>query len=68
MCRRWSNGVKGERFLGNISRLEVHDLDWETQECQIDRIIQSERDIGFRSPDSARFRGYAPCPFCMKAG
>ena len=68
MCRRWSNGTKGERFLGNISRLEVHDLDRETPECLIDRIIQSDRDIGFQSPDAARFRGYSPCSFCMKAG
>ena len=68
MGRRWSNGMNGEQYLGNITRLEVHDLDRESPECQIDRIIQTDRDVGFRSPDAARFRGYSPCEFCMKAG
>lgn len=68
MCRRWSSGTKGERYLGNITRLEIHDLDRETPDCQIDRITATHRDLGFTSPDAAKLRGYAPCGFCLGGG
>lgn len=57
--------MSGERFLGNLDKLEVHDLDQETEECGIDRIIYGDRETPFRSASEARSRGYSLCEFCF---
>jgi hypothetical protein len=39
--RRWTGRMNGERYLGNTSKTEVHDLDNEqtgANKCQIDEI------------------------------
>lgn len=56
MARR-SNG---KRFLGNESAMEIHDLDNERSECEIDAIIAAGADVYF-DPDSlaqAHSEGY----------
>lgn len=39
--------MNGEQFLGNTSKKEVHDLDRETVNCQIDEIIAAGHDTPF---------------------
>ena len=65
MPRRFRGTMSGERFLGDLDRLEVHDLDHETEECGVDRIIFTDRETPFHSVSEARSRGYAPCQFCF---
>ena len=39
MARRWTGNMNGEQYLGNTNKMEVHDLDNEKTNCQIDEII-----------------------------
>jgi hypothetical protein len=43
----------GKRYLGNTNTMEVHDLNNETPQCQIDEIIANGHAVGFR-PDTLR--------------
>ena len=45
MARRFNGNMKDERYLANTSssKLEVHDLDNEKTNCQIDSIISIVR-------------------------
>lgn len=55
------------RFLGNKSKREVHDLQRETRQCQIDEILRAGHAVGF-SPDTlaqARSEGYDNCAYCI---
>jgi hypothetical protein len=65
MPRRWKGSLNGERFLGNLDKLEVHDLDRETPSCRIDEIIAGDREMPFRLAVEARSRGYAACRHCI---
>lgn len=54
MTRRWSVNMDGEKYLGNINKKGVHDLDNEdTSEsgCQIDEIISTGHDRPYNSFD-----------------
>jgi len=46
MARRYRGNMNGERYLANTSpsKLEVHDLDNEKTNCQIDEIIRAGHD------------------------
>lgn len=68
MPRRFRGTMSGERFLGDLDKLEVHDLGHETEECDIDKNIHTERETPFRSVSEARSRGYAHCGYCMPDG
>jgi len=59
----------GVRFLGNSSpsHKEVHDLNNEKTNCQIDEILRARNAVGFR-PDTnaqARSEGYDNCAYCI---
>ena len=66
MTRRWSKGMAGEKYLGNKEKKEVHNLEAEKPECNIEQIIQAEYDIAFRTIDDAHDQGYSHCPYCME--
>jgi hypothetical protein len=60
--------MNGERYLGNTSSKEVHDLDNEdtaTNGCQINEIIAAEHDKPFASLSTATNDGYKTCDKCL---
>lgn len=67
MARRHTGHMNGERYLANASptKMEVHDLDSEKSQCQIDEIIAAGNDRPFTSLDAARAKGYDNCAYCI---
>jgi hypothetical protein len=67
MARRHSGHMNGERYLANASpsKREVHDLDQETPQCQINAIIAAGHDRPFTSLEAARAQGYDNCAYCL---
>lgn len=66
--RRWTGNMNGERYLGNTSKTEVHDLDNEqmgANKCQIDEIIRAGHDKPFTSLNAAHSAGYDNCAYCL---
>jgi hypothetical protein len=60
--------MNGERYLGNTSTKEVHDLDKEDTNkngCQIDEIIAAGNDTPFDSLAAAYAKGYDNCAKCV---
>lgn len=58
-----------KRYLGNSNaeHMEVHDLQHEVPQCQIDEIISAGNAVVFE-PDSleqAHDEGYDNCAFCL---
>jgi len=70
MARRYGYPLRGNRYCGNTSKREVHDLDSEDTKrdgCQIDEIIGAGHARTF-SPDTlaqAKSEGYDPCDKCL---
>jgi hypothetical protein len=69
MARRYRGNMNGERYLANTSpsKLEVHDLDNEKTNCQIDEIIRAGHDKPYTSLASAHADGYDNCAYCIGA-
>jgi hypothetical protein len=68
MARRWRGNMNGEKYLGNINKKEVHDLDNEDTNangCQIDEIIRAGNDRPFTSLAPAHAEGYDNCAKCL---
>ena len=65
MARRRTGHMSGERYLGNTSKREVHDLDNEKTNCQIDEIIKAGNDKPFDSLVAAHNAGYDNCAYCI---
>ncbi|MGK7391843.1 MAG: hypothetical protein ACNS60_15940 [Candidatus Cyclobacteriaceae bacterium M2_1C_046] len=65
MVRRYTGNTNGEAFLGNTNKKEVHDLDYEKVNCQIDEIIDAGYDKPFASIEEAFQEGYERCYWCM---
>lgn len=63
--RRYSGNMNGERYLGNRNKKEVHDLDQEETNCQIDEIIDAGNDQPYNSLQSARNDGHDNCAYCL---
>lgn len=53
------------RYLGNTNTKEVHDLHRETEQCQIDSIIEACHDKGFAALADAAAEGYDNCGHCL---
>jgi hypothetical protein len=53
--------MNGERYCGNTDKKEVHDLDNEKTNCQIDEIIAAGHDKPFKTLDEAHRAGYDNC-------
>jgi hypothetical protein len=67
MARRFTGNMSGERYLANASasKLEVHDLDNEKSQCQIDEISKAGHDRPFNSLSTAQAQGYDNCAYCI---
>ena len=67
MARRYTGKMNGERFLANASpsKMEVHDLDNEKSQCQIDEIIRSGHERPYTTLSAARAAGYDNCAYCI---
>lgn len=63
--RRYRGNMNGERYLGNVNEMEVHDLDNETAQCQIDEIIAAKHDRPYNSLITARSAGFDNCHWCI---
>lgn len=67
MSRRYNGNMNGERFLANTSwsKREVHDLDNEKVDCQVDEIVGAKHDKPYTSLDVAHQDGYDNCAHCI---
>ena len=65
MARTWRGHMRGERYCGNTSTKEVHDLDNEKTQCQIDEIITAGHDKPFNSLQAAHNAGYDNGHYCL---
>ena len=55
------------RYLGNMNKMEVHDLEIEKVQCQIQEIKNARHDVR-SSPDTleeAHEKGYDNCAYCI---
>ena len=67
MSRRSGPPTFGSRFLGNTNKMEVHDLDAENVQCQIDEIIAANHAVTF-NPDelsNANSSSFDNCHYCI---
>lgn len=64
MGRRYF-GNNGERYCGNTKSREVHDLDNERANCQIDEIIRAGHARPFATAGEAARAGYDKCSHCL---
>ena len=67
MTRRYTGNMHGEQFLANVSKdkLEVHDLDNEQVNCQIDEIIRAHHEKPYNTLAAAKPDGFDPCKWCL---
>lgn len=65
MARRHRGNMRGERYLGNTRTKEVHDLDNEKVNCQIEEIIRAGNDTPFHSLSMAHAQGFDNCAYCL---
>lgn len=65
MARRHKLPLCGVRLCGNTATKEVHDLDKETVQCQIDEIVASGNAFPFKSLEKAHQLGYDKCHYCI---
>ena len=67
MVRRLGPPTFGSRFLGNTNKMEVHDLDAETVQCQIDEILAADHAVAFEPDDlsTAHASGFDNCHYCV---
>jgi hypothetical protein len=63
--RRYTGNMKGERYLANKNTMEVHDLDNEKTNCQIDKIVNRGHDQPYNSLSEAGSAGYDKCAYCF---
>lgn len=64
--RRYHWPFNGKRYIGNTNTMEVHDLDNETRNCQIDEI--KHEHVKTFTPDSldeAHRQGFDNCAYCI---
>ena len=57
--------MEGERYLGNVNTMEVHDLDNENSNCQINEIIKAGHDRPYNFLSSAHNAGFDDCYWCL---
>ena len=65
--RRYRGRMHGEQYLANSnpSKMEVHDLDNEKAQCQIDEIIAAGHERPYTSLEAAHAAGYDNCAYCI---
>lgn len=65
MARRYTGRMRGEQYLGNKHTKEVHDLDRENSNCQINEIIRAGHEQPFTTLATAYVGGYDNCAYCL---
>lgn len=67
MARRPGPPLYSNRYCGNTNKKEVHDLDNEKTNCQIDEIIAAGHARTFTPDtlDQAHKDGYDNCAYCL---
>jgi len=65
MTRRIEPPLYGAKYCGNKAKKEVHDLDNEKTQCQIDEIIRAGHATPYDTLDSAHRDGYDNCAYCI---
>jgi len=63
--RRNKGNMRGEKYCGNVHKNEIHDLDNENTNCQIDEIIRAGHDKPFTTLASAHAAGMEDCDWCL---
>lgn len=69
MAQSVNKRPRNKTYLGNNnpSKMEVHNLNKETDNCQVDEIISNGNAVVFK-PDTkrqAKKEGFDPCYYCM---
>jgi putative aminopeptidase FrvX len=57
--------ANGKKYLGNTNTKEVHDLDNEQPQCQINEIISHRHDVYFDNHEDAKAQGFDNGHFCL---
>ena len=67
MARRYGPPLNGAQYCANTSpsKKEVHDLDNEKSQCQIDEIIAAGHAKPYHSLAEAHNDGYDNCHWCI---
>jgi hypothetical protein len=67
MARRYGPPLLGARYCANKnpSKREVHDLDNENHNCQINEIIAAGHALPYNSLAEAHAAGYDNCAYCI---
>ena len=68
MARRYTGNLNGEKYLGNVTNEEVHNLDNEDRNangCQIDEIIAAGHARPYLSLAAAYAAGFDLCEKCL---
>jgi hypothetical protein len=67
MARRYTGKMNGEQYLANTSpsKMEVHDLDNEKSQCQIDEIIRAGHERPYTTLSAAHAAGFDNCAYCI---
>ncbi len=58
--------MSGERFMADSRTKVVHDLVKEKNECRIDDIVRTGKEMPFKSLNEAHNEGYIDCKFCIE--
>jgi hypothetical protein len=65
MARRNTGKMKGEQYLANTNKMEVHNLDNEQTDCEIDKIMKAGHEKPYKSQKAANDDGYDNCAHCI---
>lgn len=65
MARRPGPPLHWKQYCGNTNTKEVHDLDKETTNCQIEEIIDAGHAKPFDTLEDAHDEGYDNCAYCL---
>jgi hypothetical protein len=65
MPRRPNPPLFNANYCGNKSKREVHDLNHEKSQCQIEKIIRAGNALPFQTLSTAHAQGYGNCAYCI---
>ena len=65
MPRRQRPPLNGAPYCGNVLTREVHNLDNEKPQCQIDRIVKNDAAVPYHSLLLAQIDNFKQCEHCL---
>lgn len=63
--RRLGPPLYGARYCADREKKQIHDLDAETANCQIDQAIATGEALSFQSLQNGHASGYRDCRHCI---